>query len=222
MRRNHNIQMDLSYTLQYAKGTGSWPETQYNIVWQNMSSPRHSSPLEFDQRHKFSANVDVRTTSHEGPKFGDFYPLENAGINFVLIANSGTPYTPVIIWQEVSSAAGAPDPKAGINSVYSPWTYRLDFKANRTFYAGKIQWDLYLWVMNLFDRKNAVDVYESTGRPNTTGWLQSDEGVAFVENNAEATERSELSGKELWLLKEGNPLNYDSPRQIRFGLRVNF
>src|SRR3972149_6003785 len=47
MRRNHNVQLDWSYTVEYAKGTGSWPQTQYNIVWQNMNSPRFSSPLDY-------------------------------------------------------------------------------------------------------------------------------------------------------------------------------
>jgi outer membrane receptor protein involved in Fe transport len=222
MRRNHNIQMDLNYSLEYAKGTGSWPQTEYNIVWQNQNAPRSSSPLEFDQRHKLTANVDVRTAAKEGPKLGDFYPLENAGVNFVMSANSGTPYTPVLIWQEVSSAAGAPDPKGGINSQYSPWVYRVDLKANRQFRIGQLQWDLYLWVLNLFDRDNVIDVYESTGRPNTTAWLNTDEGQNFIEANAEPTERSGLSGEELWRLKEHDPLNYDTPRQIRFGVRVNF
>lgn len=222
MRRNHNIQFDWSYTIEYAKGTGSWPQTQYNIIWQNMNSPRHSNALDYDQRHKISANLDIRAGHHEGFKIGNFYPLENAGANFVLVAGSGTAYTPVIPWNEVSSAALAPDPNGSINSEYKPWNYRVDVKANRTFRVGKLNWDIYLWVLNLFDRKNVVDVYESTGRPNTTAWLNTDDGRGFIKSNADPTERSGLSGEELYRLKERSPLNYDTPRQIRFGAKLNF
>ncbi|MBI5868821.1 MAG: TonB-dependent receptor [candidate division Zixibacteria bacterium] len=222
MRRNHNIQLDCSYTLEYAKGTGSFPQTQYNIVWQNMASPRHSNPLDYDQRHKVSANMDIRSGPHEGFKVGDFYPFENAGVNFVLMAGSGTAYTSVIPWNEVSSAALAPDPRSSINAEHKPWTYRVDLKANRTFTLGKVHWDVYLWVMNVFDRKNVVDVYESTGRPNTTSWLNTQEGQTFIRNNGDPTEHSGMSGEELYRLREQTPLNYDAPRQIRFGVKVNF
>ena len=222
MRRNHNLQFDWSYTLQYAKGTGSWPQTQYNIVWQNQTSPRFSNALDYDQRHKVSANLDIRAAQHEGPRIGNFYPLENTGVNFVLVASSGTAYTPVIPWNEVSTAALAPDPNGSINSEYKPWTSRLDLKASRTFRAGKLGLEVYLWVLNVFDRKNVVDVYESTGRPNTTAWLNTEDGQKFIANNAAPTERSGLSGEQLYRLKEQSPLNYDAPRQIRLGAKVSF
>jgi hypothetical protein len=222
MRRNHSIQFDWSYTLQYAKGTGSFPQTQYNIVWQNQNSPRYANPLDYDQRHKFTGSMDIRAGAKEGPKMGDFYPLEHAGVNFVVSAGSGNPYTLVEPWNEISQAAGAPDPRAAINSAYSPWTYRVDLKANRAFHIGRTELDLYVWVLNLLDRDNVIDVYESTGRPNTTGWLNTEDGKAFVRDNSEPTEMSDLSGEDLYLLKEGNPLNYDSPRQVRFGIKMNF
>lgn len=222
MLRNHGVQLDGSYTLQYAKGTGSWPQTQYNIVWQNQNSPRYANPLDYDQRHKFTGSVDIRSGPKEGPKMGDFYPLERAGVNFTVSAGSGNPYTLVLLWNEISQAAGAPDPRTSINANYGPWTYRVDMKANRTLRVGRTDLDLYLWVLNLFDRDNVISVYESTGRPNTTAWLNTEEGQKYVQDNANPTEMSGLTGEELYLLKELNPLNYDTPRQVRFGVRMNF
>lgn len=222
MRRNHSIQLDWSYTLQYAKGTGSFPQTQFNVVWQNQNSPRYANPLDYDQRHKFSGSMDVRAGAKEGPRMGDFYPLENAGVNMVITAGSGVPYTLVEPWNEIAQSAGAPDPRSPINSAYGPWTYRVDLKANRSFSVGRTELDLYVWVLNLFDRDNVVDVYESTGRPNTTSWLNTGDGQTFIADNEDPTEKSDLSGEELYRLKESNPLNYDTPRQVRFGVKMNF
>jgi hypothetical protein len=83
MRRTRNIALDLAYTLAYANGTGSYATTQGNIVWTGSEVPLRVSPLEFDQRHKITAVVDVRSRRGEGPKMGNFFPLENAGLNIL-------------------------------------------------------------------------------------------------------------------------------------------
>ena len=58
-------------------------------------------------------------------------------------------------------------------------------------------------------------VYHSTGDPDTTAWLKTLEGRAFVDQNGE------LAGQK-YALKENNPINFASPRQIRFGLICSF
>ena len=145
-------------TIRRINGTGSWPSTQRNIVWTVAESPKLAAPLDFDQRHKVSATVDIRAGRGEGPKLGDWYPLENAGINFHFGAASGTPYSPMDIFNEVTLAAVSPVPNGRINSQYGPWTYRLDLKANKTITFGKSNLDFYVWVINVLDRENAIDV----------------------------------------------------------------
>ncbi|MCK4857820.1 MAG: TonB-dependent receptor, partial [candidate division Zixibacteria bacterium] len=215
-RRQQGIAMELNYSLSWANGTGSAATTQTNIAWQDSESPLLVAPLDYDQRHKLTAIVDIRAGKKEGPKLGEIYPLENAGVNFVFRAASGTPYTPSNVWNEVTLGSGAPVPIGRINSRYGPWTYRLDLKANRGFDIGGLSFDIYLWVLNVFDTKNVIDVYEGTGQPDNTGFLATDEGQNV------AADFEEGFYEEMYNLRQKDPLNYDVPRIVRLGLRMNF
>lgn len=220
MRRVRGISGELNYTLAYADATGSAATTQYNIAWQDTQAPLIVSPVDFDQRHKITAIADIRAGRGEGPKLGDMHPLQNAGVNFVFQAGSGTPYTPVDVWNEISLASAAPRPSGRINSRYSPWTYRLDLKANKMFYVSNLAFDVYVWVLNVFDTKNVVDVYEGTGLPDNTGFL----ATSTAENIAAGIDAEQGDGyyEAMYNLRQNDPNNYDMPRQIRFGLRLSF
>ncbi|HWO57081.1 MAG TPA: TonB-dependent receptor [bacterium] len=223
VRRSRNISAQFNYALAYADGTGSFANTQSNIAWTVAEPPKHATPLEFDQRHKITGVLDIRTGPGEGPKLGDFYPLERAGVNFVLGAGSGFPYSPVFVYNEVTLGAISPRPSGPINSRRQPWQYRVDMKANREItIAGKMNLDLYVWVINLFDRDNVVDVYESTGLPNETGWLETPDGQQFIVDNSMIHDTSRLTGEEKYQVRQADPRNYDTPRQIRFGARWTF
>lgn len=220
MRRVRGISAELNYTLAYANATGSAAQSQYNIAWQDTEAPLLISPVDFDQRHKMTAIVDVRAGQNQGPKLGDTYPLENAGINFVFQAGSGTPYTPVEVWNEITLASGAPRPVGRINTRYSPWTYRLDLKANKVFHLGNLAFDAYVWVLNVFNTENIVDVYEGSGLADNTGYLATPEAQATAESI-----NSELGDgyyETMYNLRQNDPNNYDMPRQIRLGLRMSF
>lgn len=215
MRRTRHLAMNLAYSLSWAKGTGSWTTNQYNVAWTASEVPKMLAPLEFDQKHKLSANADYRLGKGEGPKLGSIFPLEKSGVNFILTAASGTPYTPMEVFNEVTLAAVAPTPQGPINSVDGPWTYRLDLKADREVSLMGLKTTFYLWVLNLLNRENAVDVYESSGSPTTTTWLSTPEGQKYVETYG-------ATGERKYLLKEKNPNSFDLPRLVRFGIRINF
>ena len=102
----------------------------------------------------------------------------------------------------------------------------MDLKANRVFRFGAVEVDWYVWVLNLMDRRNvsALDrsgagiqtaVYSATGSPVTSRWLHTAEGREFVQRFGEL-------GQQKFLLKELDPMNFSSPRQIRFGTAVSF
>ncbi len=215
MRRTHSVSLELNYTISWADGTGSFANTQRNIAWTNTERPLRISPLIFDQRHKISAIMDVRAGREQGPKLGDMYPLENAGVNFVFTAGSGTPYTPVQVYDEVTLASVTPNIIGKINSRTGPWTYRLDMKANKTFSVARMNWDFYVWVLNVFDTKNAINVYEGTGKPADDGWLATEPGQKYLETYGQ-------EGLNKYNLKQESPLNYGTPRQVRAGLRLMF
>jgi outer membrane receptor protein involved in Fe transport len=222
MRRTNSIALDLSYTFAIANGTGSYASTQSNIAWYNENRPLSVSPLDYDQRHKFTGVIDIRAGKGEGPKFGSHYPLENTGLNIVVNMASGTPYTAAQIYNEVTlESVPPPSPLSRINSRYGPWTYRVDMKLNRGFKFMDLDFDAYLWVINVFDRENVVDVYEGTGKPDETGWLATNDGQNFLQDWSEPTDLG-MTGEELYELRQNDPRFYDTPRQIRLGLRMSF
>lgn len=221
MRRTNNIVFDVKYSLQYASGTGSYANTQRNVAWTDDNAPKQTAPLDFDQRHNINAYVDWRAGENGGPSFGDVHPFENFGLNVLFRAGSGLPYTPVETWNEVTLGSIAPIARAPRNTQYGPWTFSIDLKATKDFRVGRYSITPYLVILNLLDRKNVVAVYESSGRPNTTGWLETSEGQQTT-GTFVGDDRLGFSAAEKYQLKENNPLNYGPPRQIMLGLQVGF
>lgn len=213
IRRTSNIAAVLNYTFSFANGTGSVANTQRNIAWTGGIPPKQTAPLDFDQRHKFSVNLDWRLEKGQGPMLGNIRPLENTGLNVLFNMGSGQPYTPTKPYDEVTLAAVNVEPEGAINSRYGPWTYRMDLKVDRSFDVGGFELGAYVWVLNVFDRLNPVNVFTSTGSAETTGWLATPSGAASY-NTPEAQANYRLA--------EANPNNYDVPRMVRFGLRTSF
>ena len=220
LRRVGLVSMGASYSLSWAMGTGSVSQTQRNIAWTASETPKLSAPLAFDQRHKVSANFDLRFDKGQGPSWGATKFLENAGLNILVNAASGTPYTPTTIYNEVTLAAVATQPIGPLNSRYGPWTIQVDAKLNKTVSASGLDVDFYLWVLNLFDRDNVNTVYTGSGSAVTSNFLQTAEGVAFLDTNAQ-TYGAEVAS-ERFGLAEYNPNLYGVPRMVRFGARVSF
>ncbi|KAA3596691.1 MAG: TonB-dependent receptor [Calditrichaeota bacterium] len=216
MRRTNHIAVAANYSLQYAKGSGSDPDTQRNRAWQGEDPVKIIAPLDFDQRHNVSLNVDVRNSKKEGPMVGDFYVLENAGFNAQFNAGSGFPYTPVTPYNEVTILSVSEEPLGKINSEYGPWTYSLDVKFNKVFdLSSRLNLEAYIWVKNLLNTTNEVDIYHSSGSSGTTGYLNTPAGVNELNTNAEDFE-------SIYKQAENNPTNFGQPRQVRMGLILNF
>ena len=204
-----------SYSLSYATGTGSISDSQRDIAWTADRVPKQTAALSFDQRHKISLNGDYTTPAEFGPKLGSAYPLERLGVNLLLNAGSGFPYTPIYLQNEVSLAAAQETPTGPVNSKYGPWTYQIDSKFTRGFRAGRYSIEASLWVLNLFDTENELTVYRGTGSAYTTGWLATEEGRKWsADNGASAVARYQI--------KERDPRNFGIPRMVRFGLKTSF
>jgi len=219
MRPINNISANVAYSLSYAQGTGSVSNTQRNIAWQASEPPKQTSPLAFDQRHKLSANLDWRFGEDEGPAWGGRKWLAKTGINVLYNVASGTPYTPTFTYDEVTLAAVAGVPSGPLNSRYGPWTSSLDFKADKGFSVAGFNLGAFVWVLNLFDTRNPIAVYSSTGSPTTTGFLNTPDGQSYLE--AGATQNG-LDAETLYRLAENTPNLYTNPRLVRFGLRAGF
>jgi len=228
LRRTERVAANVNYTLQYARGTGSTSDSDFYITWiGNEYYPTFLAPLDYDQRHTLSGNVDFRLQPNDGPVLFGTHPFGNMGLNVLAQFGSGFPYTPKRIGDTVFGARFLTAfPVAATNSVYSNWSHHISLRLNKTLDYSGMQFDVYLWVVNVlgskqpFNRKNNQEeylygLYEATGRPDDNGWLNTPEGQKWIEDNH--GERAEA----LYRARINNPYNWDEPRQIRLGVRFN-
>jgi len=211
-------------------GTGSNANSHAHVQWAFVSGitllPKITGPLDFDQRHKISAVVDYRFGQEDGPKWGNHYPLAGAGINILFRAGSGFPFTSSLSTDETTLKSIIFNPNGVTNSSRGPWSFQVDLKANRRIQLGPVEFSAFAWVINLMNRRNVSAlgrrgtgiqsaVYSSTGSPVTTRWLHTSEGREFIQRFGEG-------GRERFLLKELDPANFSTPRQVRFGTSFGF
>jgi outer membrane receptor protein involved in Fe transport len=226
LRRTGNVSMTASYTLQFADGTGSGPNTGINLINSGQPNLRTISPLDFDQRHRIQTRFDFRYgggKDYNGPVIGGKAVFQRMGLNVVSILGSGTPYSRSS--QVVNEAAGQANYRLDgtLNGARLPWQFTTDMQLDRdiplTFGAkegdkGKsANLNVYLLVTNVFNTENIVGVYRYTGSPNNDGYL------------AQLTDRTQIDPdayRDLYAIKINNPGNYGAPRTVRLGVRFDF
>ncbi len=207
--------LSLNYTYSLAEGTGSSTSSSYVSAFRNVGSeiPKVIAPLDFDQRHTGTINMGFNI-----PK-GQMGILQTVSANVLVSFNSGRPYTPLLVEHLLATGDNTQygDTKGYVNSSYGPGTFRVDLKLEKSFeLMHNLAITPYVWIQNLFDAVNVVNVYRSTGDPYTTGWLSTAEGKAAVggtDGNLIAQDYMSL---------ERDPNNFGIPRLIRLGLKLNF
>lgn len=115
-------------------------------------------PSRWNQPHRISAYMNIRIPEDAGPDLLGFTPLERINIGLTYRAAAGWPYTPRV-------EGTHPEPFSGRR----PWTHQCDLKIYRDFTAGGLHLSLFLDIRNLFDRRNVLTVYSSTGRADDPG-----------------------------------------------------
>ena len=206
--------------LQFADGTGSSSTSGANIARSGQPNLRYILPLSFDSRHQVVMNMDYRYgggPAYNGPVWFGKRILENAGLNVVLNANSGTPYT-----RRRSLAYGLTDgatPITGnINGSRLPWSFRIDATANKVwnFQEGPLSnfEDLHA-VLNVLNTQNILGVYSYTGSPSDDGYLSSPQGQNAIQFQTNAQSYADLYNISLPIL-----VYSVFPSRIRLGLRI--
>ena len=214
LRRTNRITANVNYTLQWAAGTGSDALTFDNIAWQQGVEPTYVAPLDYDQRHTGSANVDFRTLKDDGPTLFGVKPLGNVGANLLLTFGSGLAYTPVRAQTEVLGGTAGYFPIGQVGSSYGPWNYQLDLKVDKSFKIAGIGMNAYAWILNVTDAFNAVFVYPETGEADNDGYFNTEAGKNFTNTWGQ-------NGVDLYNFLLKNPNMAGTPRQIRLGLRFD-
>ena len=235
LRRTGNIRFKASYTLQFANGTGSDPEATKSVVTSGQPNLRTLSPLNYDQRHQFSFNLDYRYgmgKDYNGPsttrvgkdgqeKHIDW--LQNTGLNVVFQGGSGMPYTKSSTTYSILNSSGKVI-NGSLNGSRMPAFFRCNLKLDRDFFlgdetkGGRMSYiNVYLQVLNLFNSDNILGVYPATGNPNDDGYLTAAEWQTEI-----SQQLSVEAYRMLYAMRVDSPYNYSGPRLIRLGVSYNF
>jgi hypothetical protein len=225
LRRLGPVSTRVDYTLALSEGTGSDPSSSRNATFRNPDNevPLAIAPLDFDQRHTLTASFDVRGAKGQGPRFLGVQWFSEAGANFLVTFNSGRPYTPVVSQNPlpgVDQSIFGSETSQYVNSAYIQGVLRVDLKMDKMIHVGNFAITPYLWIQNLFNTENVVDVWRSTGQPDYSAWITTPEGqqrlqVEENKGNGEAF-LSDLAAVER------DPGNYGIPRLIRLGIKLQF
>ncbi len=111
---------------------------------------------DIDQPQKFVAALFFQV--------GEDYPdiplgkaLRNADLSIVSSLESGFPYTPTL------DVIGTGTAKLIRNTGRGPSVWSVDLQASKSFPLSDFNVEAYIQVQNLFDRKNCLQVFPSTG-----------------------------------------------------------
>lgn len=229
LRRIRRLQAQLSYTLSDARGTGSTINSGISGIENDANLPTVVSPLDFNETHRGTANLDYRFGAGDGGAV-----FERMGFNLLLRFSSGHNFTLATgsVGQrgpELGAILSSDDPRARmplepINSSTTPWTFSADLRVDKAFPLYGVRAWAFVYVQNLFNRRNVINVYPRTGNAQDDGFL-SDPELSGKITDASGGERYEelyrqinLINRQHYWFTEGGDL-YGEPRQLRFGLK---
>lgn len=235
LRRTGNVRLNVSYTLQFAEGTGSSSTTAQALINAGQPNLRTIYPLDFDQRHRIVGTFDYRYgrgANYNGPMIGATQILADFGVNLIAAIATGNPYSAskrTSDWFERNVGTG--DQLTGqINGSRLPTQFRVDLQVDKSF-PIKIGSDdggnpkmgnlnVNFWITNLLNIQNVVTVYRYTNSPDDDGYLATTRGQQdkFTGRGAVSPESYDY----YYTTRVQNPFNYGRPRTIRLGLRFDF
>ena len=232
LRRVNNLRTELNYTLSDARGTGSYTGSAISGVENETNLPTIISPLDFNETHRGSIFLDYRYPDNEPNPI-----LRGLGANLLMSFTSGHNFTLVTgsIGQRGPENAGVLDsfdprsrkPLESINRSTTPWTFETNLRIDKGFSLFGLNAKVYSRIINLFNRKNVLNVYNRTGSDKDDGFLTNPElSQQIVEASGgqqyvQLYEAINLLNRQAYWSNEGGDI-YDAPRQIRFGLQLDF
>lgn len=232
LRQSKNIRINANYTLQYAEGTGLSSTTMTELIKEGYTTLKMLNPISDDRRHEFKLNFDFRLfggSRYNGPTSTRVVKdkttgeerketikwLENFGVNFMAVAQSGRPYTKAYSNMQ-STIVGS------YNGARLPWGFYFDVIIDKSFpiQVGKrqTQLTLALTINNLFNIRNVRSVFSVTGNAEDNGYLTDPETQALIN-----MEMNPESYRDIYAISlVNNYWNYSTPRMFKLTLAYSF
>ncbi|MDR3610945.1 MAG: TonB-dependent receptor [Ignavibacteriaceae bacterium] len=238
MRRVERIQVNGSVSFQDARGTGSFPSSDAGIVGapidgKTIFKPVYVDPLIFNNAFRGNISFDYRFGKDDGPS-----ALQQLGLNALLTFTGGHPFTLGAGKGDVNGAlegdARFRSPTEPLNSSTTPGTFQVDLRLDKTITIyDKLSANIYFLVINVFDAKNVENVFLRTGNASDDGYLSDPNlgGQLATKNGAKYSELYKALNIDYYQAYQiaggiqqgfGSALMYGPPREIRFGIRLEY
>ena len=224
-RRTNNLEINATYTLQFADGSGSDANSSNGI--NNRGPIRNLIPLSFDERHRFTVVADYRYgagKAYNGPKIGKVAILEDFGLSMTMFLVSGQPYTRNTTPQAFRGSGYA----GSVNGARLPWNFTADLNLQKRFPVTisktsnkKLFFNAYLRVQNVFNIRNVIDLYKYSNDPDNDGFLQSSFGQDRIKG-VEDTGRDVQAFLDAYSWRLLAPGNFTLPRRTYVGVIMDF
>jgi outer membrane receptor protein involved in Fe transport len=217
LRRVNRVSAQVNFTFSDTRSTGTNNQNAGGL-WSAgsvVSLPKYLTPVDFNSPIRGNVILDYRFAKGDGGSI-----LEQMGLDMLLDFNSGHSFTRLTIDQ--FGPVGNADPRfrtpvEPIGASTTPWFFQLDARLDKTISIGTLDLNIYVYVINLLGTDNAINAFLRTGDPKNDGWLATSTGQAAVAQFGQqyvdlynARYNGENSG------------NFGPPRQIRFGLKLDY
>jgi hypothetical protein len=232
---NMGLHTWINYALSEVKGFTSYPISNLRDVESESFDPaarepkaKPPSPMDFNQKHRGNALMSYQ--------FDGSAPLllRQTGLQLLFRFNSGHNFT---LYSGPFSGTDAfylgsllsdydPRFRSEVAKITTPWNYQFDFKIDRSFKLGSGPLKIYLYVQNLFNRKNVQQVYWRTGTTSDDGSFNAFPGdrehflATYGANAFVLYDLINLKHRQHYQIRQGGDL-FGRPREIRFGLQVD-
>ena len=238
VRRIQGLAVNMNHTISQAEGTGSGRSSYLAALDRGSLPPSMVNPVDFNQTHSGSINLDYRLA-------GTQTMLDGLGSNLLFTYNSGHAFT--YVYRPVGGQVSAFD--AGVDYMLdtrsrqalepigastTPWVYNLDLKLDKRIAFGDYGFTVFARVNNLLDRRNALNVYQATGSADDDGFYgngtysqsfidqygQDPDGDG-VTDYEEMYKAINIDNDESYRTQVGGRLT-SAPRQVFLGFSVDF
>ena len=233
LRRVERIRAEVNYTYSDAAGTNSFAGSGIGSQQVNKEVPTVILPLTYNQTHRGSIFLDYRFGKDDGGPI-----LQQLGVNLLFSFNSGHPFTYALytgLGQASAWTGGlipVQDPRGRRpigppNSSSTPWVYNLDMRIDKTVNIFNLDFNFYVYVQNLLNTKNVINVYQKTGNAYSDGFLNTADGQTviagerYTQRFADLYQSLNYDNREAVLKSYGYDL-FGTPRQLRVGVLINY
>ena len=195
---------DINYS--YSKATENASPPDRAEERSNEGDPNAITEItaDIDQPHVFNGSLFLRVDD-QAPNFRFGNWLRHTNLSTTLRAFSGLPYTPTRDFLAFSV-----DEAGAVNSARGPASMIVDLQAGKDFRFGNVRYGLFTRVTNVFDAKNCVQVYPTTGR--------CDAGVIDQRRSRQGNSVGPTTSSTFY----DRPQYYGARRAINAGIRANF